>query len=96
MRIVIQDSSGESYFDGDSWTPDIVKAMDFESTTVAERFCLERKLAGAVIVVKFINPEVGDIRFPAGARDALRNFETSASPGGWNHQGRWQQRLARQ
>ena len=59
-----------AYFDGGDWSNTLEEAMDFESTSKAERFCLEKNLPGALIVVKFNDPS-GDIQFPAGARHSL-------------------------
>ncbi len=70
MRILIQDPLTRAFYDGAVWSNDIVEAMDFESTSQAERFCLEKQLPGALIVVKFNDP-AGDIQFPAGARHSL-------------------------
>ena len=70
MRILIQDPLTSAYYDGANWEKAIEDAMDFESTSEAERFCLEKNLPGALIVVKFNDP-TGDIQFPAGARHSL-------------------------
>ena len=70
MRILIQDPLTSAYYNGANWENAIEDAMDFESTSEAERYCLEKNLPGAYIVVKFNDPS-GDIQFPAGARHSL-------------------------
>ena len=70
MRILIQDPMTNAYYDGADWSNVVEDALDFESTSEAERLCLERDLPGALIVVKFKDPS-GDIQFPAGARHSL-------------------------
>ena len=70
MRILIQDPVGEGYFDGLTWEAGADQAREFESVAQAERFCRDRKVTQAFIVVKFKDP-TQDIRYPIGARDAL-------------------------
>jgi len=70
MRILIQDSITKDYFSGETWAANLAGAMDFDSTSQAERFCLEKKFASALIVVKF-KDDSDDIKFSAGARSTL-------------------------
>jgi len=70
MRIVIQNPVGQGYFDGLAWEAGLEQAQEFESVAQAERFCRDRKITQALIVVKFKDP-TQDIRYPIGARDAL-------------------------
>ena len=61
------------------WDAALPDAMDFETISAAERYCVEQKFATALVVVKFRN-EVCDIKFPAIAGNLLSNPGTPASP----------------
>ncbi len=70
MRILLQDAVGKGYYDGTAWSGAVEDARAFDSVVQAEKFCRERKVTQALIVVKYNDP-TQDIRFPVGAQDAL-------------------------
>ncbi len=54
MRIVIQNIENKSFWKAESaWTPDPNEAHDFDTTTQAQKLCLNQQLAHVQIVVKF-------------------------------------------
>ncbi len=70
MRILIQDPASKGFFDGATWTRELMYAMDFESTSSAEKYCLDHNLSRALVVVKF-KDDSDDIKFCAGSRSSL-------------------------
>jgi hypothetical protein len=54
MRILLQRKDTGLYFkDVDSWTGDVLEAMDFVSSTTAIEFCEANKLDAVQVVLKF-------------------------------------------
>jgi hypothetical protein len=70
MRILVQDSVSKAYFDGVGWREDLEQAMGFVTVNQAEAYCRDQKFAGALIVVKFDDPNQ-DVSYPVGPRGAL-------------------------
>jgi hypothetical protein len=85
MRILIEDPVSGDYFDGKGWVSQSDKAMDFESTRVAESFCLEHNLRNASIVVQF-RASSAEICFPVGSRNSI--LGTYSRPNG--SKARWE------
>ncbi len=71
MRIVIQDSAGKAYLNGQAWTAEADQAQEFETVAQAETYCREQNVRQAMIVLKFSDATREDIRYPIGPRDAL-------------------------
>jgi hypothetical protein len=70
MRILIQDSVRKLFFDGADWNENIAQAKTFDTVSHAEAFCLEHKLATALIVVQ--SKDGGqEISYPVGGNNAL-------------------------
>jgi hypothetical protein len=70
MRILIEDPTGPSYFNGLEWTGEVDEAKDFGTVAAAETYCDGQHLNGVLIVVKFKNAE-NDIRYSPTRRNAL-------------------------
>ncbi len=70
MRIVIQNQSGDGYFDGTAWQASADHARVFDNVVQAENFCRAQNLSDAVVVVKFNDPGQ-DIRLPLSARNSV-------------------------
>jgi hypothetical protein len=64
MRILLQQKETGLYFrDVGAWTPTSQEAMDFVSSTAAIDFCVQNKLSGLQLVLKF-DEEKYDIVMP--------------------------------
>ena len=70
MKILVQDSARNVYFDGVGWNENAALAMAFESVSQAETFCQKHKLSTALILVKS-NDGAHDVSYPVGVRNAL-------------------------
>jgi hypothetical protein len=70
MRILVQDSVNEVFYDGLDWNRDASKAKDFGSVAQAETFCRANQLSEALIVLKSKDGK-HDVSYPAGERNAV-------------------------
>ena len=62
MRILVQSKDTSLFYKGiDEWTSDSNEAIDFISSTVADRICKEHGLSNVRMVVKFDRPGAHDI-----------------------------------
>jgi len=72
MRILVQSNDTLLFYKGiDEWTSDTDEAIDFISSTVADRICREHGLSNVRMVVKFDRP---------GAHDIFLNFLPKDNP----------------
>jgi hypothetical protein len=72
MRILIQNATDNSYFDGQKWDSSLERALCFENTAQAEQCCAEHHLGDALITVKF-NDKDSDIQFPVSGKNILNH-----------------------
>jgi hypothetical protein len=79
MRILLQQKETLLYFkDIDAWSPGSAEAMDFVSSTAAIDFCVNNKLSGVQLVLKF-EEEKYDIVLPVVMPRAYRSQHSSPS-----------------
>ena len=80
MRILLQQKESGLYFkDIGAWVPVSAEAMDFVSSTAAIEFCLQNRLSGIQVVLKFQEQHY-EIVFPVQAAHSSRIGRASEPP----------------
>jgi hypothetical protein len=75
-KILIQNRATRWFLGNDNeWTPDLVRARNFETSLHAVAHCLQKTIPDAQIVMKFDAPGARDMVVPVPAGDAAQPEE---------------------